>query len=181
MYEGFGLLEGREASLHWGTDQDWTFEYFEPDDAASVVEYARPFYDIWNERRGDKPAARWSDYDWDMLRPWWGSMVITDIERDPFDYRYRLFGGEVALLFETDMTGQRASEVSGDRNYVTNADVQFYAFLSARPLMAHTYGSLQWQGRQYIRCGFFEVPLAEDGETVDKILSLFNTDFYDQT
>ena len=156
--------------------EGWTYEYFPPGEDFVAPAFADGFVDLWQAKRGERFAPALKDYDWDDLRPWWGKMVITDMLRDPFDYRYRLFGTHLADIFETDPTGRKASDLKDDIKYDISDDLPFYEFLCENPSIVHTHGVIYWQDRDHIQCDFVEVPLSDDGERVTNIMSVFESD-----
>ena len=79
----------------WKQKEDWTYEYFDLDEDVSTFIGAESFVELWNTKRGNRRVPRWSDYDWDDLFPWWGSLVVSDVFWEPYDYRYRLYGTNV--------------------------------------------------------------------------------------
>ncbi|MEQ8665313.1 MAG: hypothetical protein RIC16_06280 [Rhodospirillales bacterium] len=153
----------------------WTYEYFPSGESFSCPDHAAGFVELWAQKRGGRIGPALKDYDWDELKPWWGRMVITDILRDPFDYRYRLFGTHLTDVFETDPTGRKASELMDDTRYEISHDMQFYRFLCDNPAVVHSHGVLYWQDRDHIECDFVEVPLSHDGVTVTNVFSVFSS------
>ena len=79
----------------WKQKEDWTYEYFDLDEDVSTFIGAESFVELWNTKRGNRRVPRWSDYDWDDLFSWWGSLVVSDVFWEPYDYRYRLYGTNV--------------------------------------------------------------------------------------
>jgi hypothetical protein len=89
----------------WKQKEDWTYEYFDLDEDVSTFIGAESFVELWNTKRGNRRVPRWSDYDWDDLFPWWGSLVVSDVFWEPYDYRYRLYGtnvvNKIGIMFST--------------------------------------------------------------------------------
>ncbi len=157
---------------HW---KNWKFEYFESDSEISIYPGAKDFISLWNLKRGSQRAPQWSDYDWDDLAPWWGSLLIIDYSYDPFDYRYRLFGTKLVELMGIDVTGQMASEMRDEKFNVT-MDIPFYKFVAENIYLARASGSFDWQNRDHVQASFIEVPLSSDQNRASHTISLLITE-----
>ena len=65
-------------------------------------------YCLENKSRG--ALAERLSFDMFDLRPWFGNVMILDCIDDGADFRYRMFGSEVASFSGFDMTGKRVSD-----------------------------------------------------------------------
>lgn len=45
------------------------------------------------------------DFDVVDMKPWLGNMNLVDVERNPLDFRYRVFGTNVANMLRKELTG----------------------------------------------------------------------------
>ncbi|HEV7372193.1 MAG TPA: PAS domain-containing protein [Arenibaculum sp.] len=69
-------------------------------------------FDYWRSKLGGRamPARRDLDpLDIPKLLPW---LMLTDVLRNPLDFRYRLIGTEIAARARRDYTGRRFSELT---------------------------------------------------------------------
>jgi len=155
----------------WKQKEDWTYEYFDLDEDVSTFIGAESFVELWNTKRGNRRVPRWSDYDWDDLFPWWGSLVVSDVFWEPYDYRYRLYGTNVVNKIGIDVTGKRASELI-DINYVDDTEMEFYEMVGRNLHITKTSGLIRMPGREHIKETFVELPLSDTGDRATHGLAL---------
>ncbi|UUX51333.1 hypothetical protein NUH88_06460 [Nisaea acidiphila] len=60
-----------------------------------------------------EPAAR-DDFSIEKLRDWVGNIMILELDPDREDFRYRLYGSEIASRTGFDMTGKWVSDLGED-------------------------------------------------------------------
>lgn len=65
----------------------------------------------WMDLRARHGAVRPEHVDPFDLRPVLGHVLLLDVLEDGLDYRYRLYGSEIARVAGFDMTGKRTSEM----------------------------------------------------------------------
>jgi hypothetical protein len=127
-------------------------------------------FEYWQDRRAGRsmPARRDLDpLDIPKLLPW---LMLTDVLRKPLDFRYRLIGTGVAARARRDYTGCRFSELPhaspSSRIWQDRAQV----VESCRPVfVAPPYTG----GDETVkRVSGIHMPLSEDGETVNMILTV---------
>jgi len=115
------------------------------------------------------PARR--DFDPLKVRKALPNIVLTDVERDPYRFRIRLMGTAVVAAMQRDFTGRYLDEVWPDaRNQLL---VRHRVEVAETGLPNYRYGLSPTP----FRLGFAPLervflPLAEDGERVDMILSM---------
>jgi hypothetical protein len=66
----------------------------------------------WDAKRGTRDMPERRDIDPLEMRPWLGRVVLYDVVEEPPDFRYRLFGSEIAERLGRDLTGRLVSETS---------------------------------------------------------------------
>lgn len=155
----------------WKIVETWKFEYFDLEDDVPVLDTFNNFIKLWHRKRGYRLAPAWRDFQFEELSEWWGTMLIIDIQPEPFDFYYRLFGSVVADLLEFDATGKWATELAGSE-YDLKDDMDFYQMLTRNPSLSYSHGTVHWQNRQHVGCSFVELPLSDDGETVTNLISV---------
>jgi hypothetical protein len=149
----------------------WT-DYRIPEDRSLWHPLARQFYDYWRSvaPSGRLPGRRHVAAE--ALAPWWPRVYLLDVFRDPLRYRYRLCGTELVRSIGREVTGAWLDEVHP----------QFLA----NPLSRDRFRLMAETGRPTWRRGpplwarhpdhrIIEsciVPLAADGQRVDKLLAL---------
>jgi len=111
------------------------------------------------------PARRAIDpLDLKQLLP---NMLLADVTYDPLRVRYRLFGTGLVALYNREMTGKHADEITSDS--LRTAAVQAYADVIGR--RAPAFSALAFVVNYYrIKYDRLLLPLAEDGHTVSMVM-----------
>ena len=128
----------------------------------------RSVYELWQRKRGHRPAPARSDFDPAELRPVLPCVTLVDVRDDPLDFVYRLVGTEMVRSYGRDVTGLSLRDMQPDefRNLiwkdlselVRTWEPQFTALYFTNP-----QGNL----RAY---RLLRLPLSSDGTRVDMIL-----------
>ena len=140
-------------------------------DPATLPPVLCDLFTYWNRIRGDRamPARRDLDpLDIPALLPW---VLLTDVRRDPLDFRYRLIGTAVAERSRRDYTGRHFSELPHTRPDSIVWQVRAAVVETRRPQWALAPYTGTTQGLNVKSVSGIYLPLSADGETVDMILS----------
>ncbi len=153
--------------------RDWIFEYHALDATAADLHEFAAFKAMWDEKRVDGRLPAWRDFELQDFAPWWGWIIVEDVIRDPdFDTRYRLWGVNVATFYGVDFTGKRVTEL--DTPIMWPEDLAFNERLAHERLIGLCRGPMQWNERKYKDYAYMLLPLADDGETVDRLITLIH-------
>lgn len=148
----------------------WAYEVFPLDEASETFGVFSSFVDLWvgKGQKGKLPA--WRDFDLEDLVPWIGWVSVVDlIALDPFDMKYRLWGQAVAEAFGEDITGRNFLSYPGG---IDDDDIQFLEYLVKQRQLGRWSGPVYWNDREFVTVCHVSMPLADDGETIDKIMNL---------
>ena len=147
----------------WKEYDFWKYEAFERDIEPEMLPGFEELVRLWQNKRGDRPAPAWSDFDFYDFVGWHGRIAVSDVFYEPFDYRYRLFGVEIATRGGVDNTGKLGSElvICGDENA---EDMEFYEMTSRKLQITRISGQLYWLSRPHVSATFVEFPLSDTGE-----------------
>jgi hypothetical protein len=97
-----------------------------------------------------------------------GRIFLLDVLEGGADYRYRLFGSAMAMVYGEDLTGRRLSELGRD-GFESAMRADYDAVVATRaPLFRR--GDLLWPGKEYVGVERLLVPLSDDDRTVSMIL-----------
>jgi hypothetical protein len=69
----------------------------------------RALHDLWSAQTVDGEPPSRSQIDVQKLAPWLASLLLIDVLPGP-DFRYRVYGSEVAQLFGKDRTGRHVRD-----------------------------------------------------------------------
>lgn len=100
------------------------------------------------------------------------SIVLTEVERDPYRFKVRVLGTAVADAFGRDFTGKYMDEVfEGHRESLSHSmrvETAETGLPCLRPAGPGTFRGLDIAPQEGVH-----LPLASDGRTVDYVLSMF--------
>lgn len=92
--------------------------------------------DLWCARRAGGRVPRRADLPFEDLKPWLGRIMLVEPIEGADDFRYRLFGTEVARELGRDLTGH-SIRTFGDTLGDVFVDVSREAFRDAQPIYLH--------------------------------------------
>ncbi len=126
------------------------------------------FVRYWREKRhGDRLPSR-ADIDPLELKPFLGDVFMLDVVGEPKRFRYRLVGTNIVARVGRDSTGQFQEDVYGPEQAAENNAHYRLVCDSRKP--TRNFGVIQWVGREFLNYEIANLPLADDGETVNIIL-----------
>ncbi|MDP1626232.1 PAS domain-containing protein [Parvibaculum sp.] len=134
--------------------------------------------DYWNAKRGTRTMPSRADINPLELKEYLGWVIILDVLPEFRDFRYRLVGTKVARYFGADGTGQTIEQAFRSFGPGAVKGVQAIHRKAARdrvPMRAH--GEAAWLAEGYDYFDSLYLPLSDDGETVNMILSVFTFDY----
>lgn len=160
----------KQPLTSWTGEDGWVSQVFSLDTPAPEFGDFEDFKHHWDTKRQNDHLPAWRDFQFEELEPWWGWLTVEDVvPSDSYDARYRLFGSHVADLFGYDLTGKKYSELEG---FLTPADIEISRKMVEERLIGVSTGPMTWVNKEHRTCSFAELPLADDGHTVDKFLTL---------
>jgi len=154
---------------------DWDYRLYSCDTNAAEFGVFQPIVELWRSKRAQSKLPAWRDFEFQEFVGWHGWICVSDISYDPiFDTHYRLWGTNVTAILGYEMTGRsprRNAEApfEYDGGY-SQAEFDFLEALARQPAIGIARGSIHWQGRDFVSYEEIILPLADDGETVDKQL-----------
>lgn len=122
----------------------------------------------WQGKRkgGRLPARR--DVEPTELKEHLGNLVLIEVERAPLRMRYRLIGSAITRAMQRDSTGKYYDELYGPE-VLAQTEASFRWLIEHKaPLRAS--GEAFYPDRNFYRYEVLNLPLADDGETVDMVL-----------
>lgn len=130
----------------------------------------RALFEYWRARCRDGRLPRRGDIDPIDIPALMPYVLIADIERDPFRVRYRLVGTRVVDATGFEFTGRYLDEISLPDDEGPVLESYQLCSESRTPVLSRmTWHLGNDTVGEYDACF---LPLSEDGETVDKVLSM---------
>lgn len=154
---------------HYATFDSWTYETFEPTTPSSELGPFDTFVDIWRGKAKNGALPSWKDFDFTDFDGWIGRIIVEElVSEDPIDVRYLLWGTTVTEIFQYEMTGKLMSEAPP--NQFDPVEFELIDKMRKDKVFVLAKGPINWTGRDYKMVAVFGLPLASDGQTVDRIL-----------
>ena len=158
---------------------DWSYNMYDRETPVSDFGDFQSIVRLWNSKRvlGKLPA--WKDFAFEDFVGWYGWLSVCDITYDNiFDTHYRLWGTKVVEILGYDLTGKSPRRNTTmpfeyDGGY-EQAEFDFLETLARQAAIGIAYGSVYWQNRHHVQYEEITLPLADDGESVDKLLFAIN-------
>ena len=147
----------------WKEFDGWTYEYFDRDIDPAALPGFEDLVRLWRDKRGDRPAPAWSDFDFYDFKGWHGRISVYDIFYDPFDYLSRLSGTVVDGVYDQNLTGTKGSEQT-EMKADDPATMEFYEMTCSGMLISRASGPLETKARRQVQATFVEFPLSDDGK-----------------
>ena len=89
----------------------WVYRTYPLATSATAFGPFRDFVALWLEKRGsDRPYPAWTDFQLEDFRDWYGQLSLGEVQYDPFDLFYRLWGTRLVDWWNYEMTGKCLSE-----------------------------------------------------------------------
>ena len=131
--------------------------------------------DYWQTNRGAREMPARRDIRPADLKKYLDSIVMIDVLGDG-DFRYRLVGTTITRYFRVDPTGKRVAEAwaPAGEDAVRRVTTNLAAVVAGRVPM-RLWGQIDWTGIPEDFDALY-LPLSEDGQTVNMILSGFTFD-----
>jgi hypothetical protein len=132
----------------------------------------------WHARRGTRAMPTRAEISPTDLRDHLGWIVLVDVLPGFTDFRYRLIGTKVAHYFGADATGRTISEAFrpfGEDAVKSVQSVHRQAAEAKKPVRAH--GDAAWLADGFDTFDSIFLPLSDDGETANMVLSAFTFDY----
>ena len=146
----------------WKEFEGWIYEYFDRDVEPATLPGFEALVRLWLDKRGERAAPSWSDFDFYDFKGWHGRMSVYDISYNPFEYTTRLSGTVVDGVYDRVMTGVTGTELE-EMRVEPIASMEFYEMTCRQMLISRQLGSLNFTSREHVKVTFVEFPLSDDG------------------
>ena len=140
----------------------------EPTELLNFYSDLAGLHDYWDRKRAGRRMPPWHRFDAVEMKPWLGKLNVVDVEnRDGADaFRYRIFGTEIAMALDCEMTGRYVGDVDAGSGALM---LEGYREIVARRLpVLRRQDSVE--GMRLLRHARLMLPISEDGRRVSKIL-----------
>lgn len=118
------------------------------------------------QRNGRLPAR--ADIDPAELKSFLPDIFMIDVVGEPRRFRYRLIGTKIVTFVGRDSTGKFIEEAYSPEQ--AGAITTFYRSICANKRPMRNFGRINWVDRKFLKYEIANLPLADDGATVNIIL-----------
>ena len=128
--------------------------------------------DYWDKKRGIRPMPARADIVPAEMKPHLGWVVLVDVLPDFSDFRYRTIGTNVTRYILADATGKTVRDVfERYGEAAVNGNLVTYRKCARDKAIVRAYGPAAWMEHDFLDFESLYLPLSDDGETVNMILS----------
>jgi hypothetical protein len=129
----------------------------------------RALYKYWNKKKGERRAPGQAEIDPIEIPELLGFVNLYDVRQEPRDYLVRLNGSEVAAMLGQDITGMWCSRVISGEDGERCHSAFAMCVDDWSPALVET--SLSFCGKDHAAQLLLALPLSDDGETVNKLMT----------
>jgi hypothetical protein len=131
----------------------------------------------WDAKRGDRAMPARADIKPSEMKEHLGWVIVLDALPGFADFRYRTIGTRVTQYFLADATGKTLTEAFEPYGEgAVKGVIAVHRKTAADKVVVRAYGGAGWLGRSFLDFDALYLPLSDDGETVNMILSAFTFD-----
>jgi hypothetical protein len=133
--------------------------------------------DYWDAKRGPRAMPSRADIRPSEMKEHLGWVILLDVMPDFADFRYRTIGSRVSQYFLADSTGKTVTEAFASYGEAAvNGVVAVHRKCARDRVVLRSYGGAGWLGRSFLDFDALYLPLSDDGQTANMILSAFTFD-----
>lgn len=134
-------------------------------------------YAYWKQKRGQRPMPTRADILPSELREHLGWIVMVDVTPGFEEFRYRLVGTLVNQYFLADATGKTIREAfSAYAPNVASAVTAVHRKAARDKVVVRSHGASDWMGGGFEEFDALYLPLSDDGDTCNMLLTAFTFD-----
>jgi hypothetical protein len=125
----------------------------------------------WESRRRGRLMPARADFDPVDIKYVIGNLSLVDVQRDPLRFRFRVHATNIAARVGFDLTGKDVDAIA-DPHYRRLVRDHYLAVVDRRQPVVE-FRDRVMTDKTCLHCEVLALPLGDDGETVDRIMSAF--------
>lgn len=122
----------------------------------------RGLAETWRRRCAGRPLPARRDFEVEDFAPWLGRIFIAQIERNPFDLRFTLWGTQLRDWWRVDYTGRTLGELSSDPD-LWDTERHYFHAMDIVPFFGVSSGYLSLHGRGHVKVVGLDLPMSDGG------------------
>lgn len=127
--------------------------------------------DYWKSKRNGRSMPRPSDMNPAQFARYMPNIMMLQVHRDPFDLSYRLLGEEVIHVHGFNLRGKSVHAANEHREHFGTMLFALYKYVADQCRPFGVGGTMDFVGRGYMSFEGVYMPLSEDGEQTDRIIT----------
>ena len=133
--------------------------------------------DYWESKRAGRIMPARADIKPSDMKEHLGWIILLDALPDFADFRYRTIGTRVTQYFLADSTGKTVTEAFGAYgDAVIKGVIAVHRKAALDKIVVRAFGGAGWLGRSFLDFDALYLPLSDDGQTANMVLSAFTFD-----
>ncbi len=124
-------------------------------------------FNLWSRKRGERRMPERADLDATELRPWLGNLHLLEVVDGGCDFKYLVYGTQIARYYNVEMTGKLVSTWPA---IMRNAAFETYTRV-IRDRCPYLVSQNEWAPDRLFANHRIVLPLSRDGHAVDHILA----------
>ncbi|RED52374.1 PAS domain-containing protein [Aestuariispira insulae] len=126
-------------------------------------------FDQWTGLRGVRPFPGLSSIQPETLKPWLGRINLLDVQRDPLDFCYRLYGSKLTQDSQYDLTGKLLSDLTDEQREIVQESYQTVVN-DRKPLLTMVIPKEPW--RDIAAYSRLILPFGDEPDMCERLLVL---------
>lgn len=124
----------------------------------------------WEGKRAGRRMPRRADIHPEEIPGLLRNVILIDVEHDPLRLRYRLIGTDITRTMQRDSTGKYYDEIYASE--LLEDIYRTFRHLLAQKAPLRTFGTAFYPDKNFYSYETLNLPLSEDGETVNMVLGM---------
>lgn len=122
----------------------------------------------WGEKRGARAMPSRADINPLDMREHMGDLILIDVEHAPLRLRYRLIGTNITTAMDRDSTGKYYDEIYSPE--LLSLIHERFNWILEHKAPLRTHGQAFYPDKNFYNYESLNLPLSDDGETVNMVL-----------
>ena len=122
----------------------------------------------WEEKRGARQMPSRADISPVDMRGHMGDLILIDVALAPLRLRYRLVGTNITTVMERDSTGKYYDEIYSTE--LLSVIYERFDWIIRNKAPLRTHGQAFYPDKNFYNYETLNLPLSDDGETVNMVL-----------
>ncbi len=124
---------------------------------------------LWQSKRNGRLFPARADFGVAEFKPWLGRIAIVNLETDPFNVRFVLWGTQLAEWWGADYTNKSLGDLAAQPELFKEVEGQYFLEMKSGPFIGLIEGKLEQHYHRYRKLMGVDLPLGSDG-TVEQVL-----------